>query len=348
MMWHPARMYEYDDLLEGLLAEIEEGNIRRICGDNGLALYTYAEQCTYNRNWNAITVLARGLILDEVNGKVVATPFPKFFNYGEISCNAHLPFDKGFEVFDKLDGSLIILFYHNGEWKTATKGSFNSDQAKWAKRYVDTRFKKESLHEGWTYLFGAIYPENKIVVNYRPEQTGLHLLGVYTENGHELSYNMLFNVSLAINSHLVVRHTFANFADLLDKHKSLSSNEEGFVIRFNSDGYRVKLKGEEYVKLHRLIFQVTPLSIWEMMKDGRDMEKVKAELPDEFYADFDAICSRLYAKAGAISVLTMQEVSRLHSLSDKEVGLLLHTINQPVRSFIFPMRKDPACFLKKQ
>ena len=33
--------------------------------------------------------------------------------------------------YRKLDGSLISLFHHKGEWRTATKGSLGSNQAKW-------------------------------------------------------------------------------------------------------------------------------------------------------------------------------------------------------------------------
>ena len=62
-------------------------------------------------------MLARGVILDPEAKRVVASPFPKFFNVGEKADSIpNLPF----ETFEKLDGSLIILFYHKGEWRTSS------------------------------------------------------------------------------------------------------------------------------------------------------------------------------------------------------------------------------------
>jgi RNA ligase len=47
----------------------------------------------------------------------------------------------------------------------------------------------------------------------------------------------------------------------------LFDGEEGVVVRFAS-GLRLKLKREEYVRLHRLVTGLTPRRIWEMLKDG--------------------------------------------------------------------------------
>ena len=60
---------------------------------------------------------------------VRATPFPKLFNYGEFGIA--LP-DAPFEVFDKLDGSLGIVFHDGARWRVVTKGAFDSAQARWA------------------------------------------------------------------------------------------------------------------------------------------------------------------------------------------------------------------------
>jgi RNA ligase len=132
-----------------------------------------------------ITLLARGIILDPKNKRVVATPFPKFFNVGErLDAIPDLPFEK----FEKLDGSLIILFYHKGEWHTATKGSLGSEQAKWAVRWI-TAHDLSCLDKETTYLAEALYPENRIVVHY--QHTGLVLLGASRGDGSEIAYDEL-------------------------------------------------------------------------------------------------------------------------------------------------------------
>ena len=81
-----------------------------------------------------MTLAARGLILDHAARRIVATPFPKFFNAGER--DGTIP-DLPFETTEKLDGSLIIIFHHRGRWRTATTGAFDSDQAVWAQARLD-------------------------------------------------------------------------------------------------------------------------------------------------------------------------------------------------------------------
>ena len=60
----------------------------------------------------------RGLILERGSWNVVAMPFKKFFNYGEQHADR---LDWGTaKVYEKLDGSLLTLYFHSGEWHVAT------------------------------------------------------------------------------------------------------------------------------------------------------------------------------------------------------------------------------------
>ena len=47
-----------------------------------LYIYNYTNACQYAGNWNEITTMCRGLILDN-QGNIVARPFNKFFNIEE-------------------------------------------------------------------------------------------------------------------------------------------------------------------------------------------------------------------------------------------------------------------------
>ena len=104
----------------------------------------------------------RGLVLDS-DGNVVAKPFKKFFNLEELT-PGQIP-NEPFEVFEKMDGSLGILFNYKGEWILATKGSFISEQAVKGMQILK-KYKYERLLEGYTYLFEIIYSENRIVCQY--------------------------------------------------------------------------------------------------------------------------------------------------------------------------------------
>lgn len=61
-----------------------------------------------------------------------------------------------------------------------------------------------------------------------------------------------------------------------------SNDREGYVIRFRN-GFRVKVKFEEYCRLHRILTQVSNKTIWEYLSQGRDFDEILDKVPDEFY-----------------------------------------------------------------
>lgn len=223
-----------------------------------LSIYKYSKSCVYEKVWNEATLNCRGIVLDN-NYNVIAQPFNKFFNYGEINCN--IP-DEPFTVTEKLDGSLGIVFYYNGQWFVNTSGSFNSEQSLWAKKWFDENVISERMEKSYTYLFEIIYPENRIVVDYG-NKSEMVLLGIIvTINAKEMSYNYLKHMSGVLNVNLTKMYEFNSFSDIVSMKDKLSSNEEGYVVTFKS-GYKVKIKGEKYCEIHRTISNMTPLNFWE-------------------------------------------------------------------------------------
>ena len=71
-----------------------------------LFIYNYTNKAQYDRIWNEITLMCRGLILD-AGLHIVARPFKKFFNLEELPAD-EIP-DEPFEAYEKIDGSLGIL-----------------------------------------------------------------------------------------------------------------------------------------------------------------------------------------------------------------------------------------------
>lgn len=332
-MVHPARTMTFDELWDGLQSAIAEGLVYEVAGTDGLRLYCYSQSCVYERQWNTITKLARGLILDADVKRIVATPFPKFFNIGEqIDSIPDVPF----ETFEKLDGSLIILFHHNRKWQCATKGSLGSAQAKWAAEWIRD-YDLSHLDPTATYLTEAIYPENRIVVHYT--HAGLTFLGAFRGDGTEYGYGELRELGDKLSWRIANRHSFASVSDLLAVVKTLPPTEEGFVLRF-VDGLRLKVKGEEYCRIHRMVSRVTPLALWEMMQAGDDMQTMRRELPEEFWDDFDAIIAALLKKIDDLVAAVKIEAEPIAGLTDKEVGLQLASFPEEVRRFIFPYRKS--------
>lgn len=348
-MQHPARKIDYDHLYDKLRLAVFSGEVKEQFGENGLRLYCYTDETVYSRLWHETTMLARGLILDIDKQEIVATPFPKFFNYQEVaSLPEHIANDIGvsdfvtfpFDVFEKLDGSLIIIFYHNGKWQAATKGSFSSQQAQWAQGILDGADLGELL-PGVTYLAEAIYPENRIVVNYG-DFCGMKLLAAYDTHGTEFSYDTLTALAKSLGWGIAKRHSFETIQELLDNSDQLSCQEEGYIVRSKTSGQRIKIKGAEYCRVHRMISNLTPLAIWRALKEQEDLELFRRSLPEEFLPDFDDIkgilenhLNNLLAKIHILS-------SQLQHLSNKDIGLGLHELPEDLRPFIFSYRKYGA------
>ena len=333
---HPARQMPFTALLAGLERARGLGFVRRrVNSAAGLQLFIYTPRCVYDDGWDEFSVMARGLILDEAAGKVVATPFPKFFNVGER--RGDVP-DLPFEAFEKLDGSLIIAFHHAGSWHAVTKGAFDSEQAVWAQNRFDAA-DLSPLTPGATYLFEAVYPENRIVVRY--EEPALVMLAAYDGDGRELTYDEVLATCQALGWRAARRHAFASIADMVSHAATLPRDDEGFVIRF-SNGLRLKLKGAEYRRIHALISRCTPLAMWEAMVAGDDMVAIRRDLPEEFWADFDDIVRLLTASIATTEARVTEVAASIAHLSDKELGLSLNSLPADARPYLFGFRKSGA------
>jgi len=244
-----------------------------------LTIWNYSEKVQYDNLWDDITLQTRGLVTDD-KGNIVARPFKKFFNDSE---KKHTP-TPDFDVYDKLDGSLVILFHYEGEWVLATRGSFTSDQAVKGFEMLQ-KYEYQKLHKDYTYLFEIIYDDNRIVVKYPYED--LVLLGmINTETGYEVDLYgegndvRLKNLMSNLGFKIVRKYDGINDYSILKG--MIKDDEEGFVVKF-SNGDRMKVKGEEYMKLHKLITSVSTTAIWEMLSEGRDVLELLKEVPDEFY-----------------------------------------------------------------
>lgn len=150
-----------------------------------LYIYNYTAKAQYDSVWNEWTLACRGLILDG-DFKIVARPFQKFFNLGEHE-NQVIP-NESFEVFEKMDGYLGILYWLDNKPHIATRGSFASEQALVATEMLHTQYADviSLLEKSKTYLFEIIYPENRIVLDYVNERKLVLLAIVDTEIGVEI------------------------------------------------------------------------------------------------------------------------------------------------------------------
>lgn len=296
-----------------------------------LSIYNYSRECQYEGKWDRYTMACRGLILDR-EGNVIAKTFAKFFNWEEIKDDtyAHCEgcrnsgmincahFDEcggwemrsvipneDFEVYEKLDGSLGIIFHYNDEWHIASKGSFTSDQAIKGKELFD-KLPKDELDSNNTYLVEILYQTNRIVLDYG-DYEGLILLGAYNrETGNEIERSVLENIK---GWELVKTYNFKGKS--WDEIKEqIPDNEEGYVVRFKS-GFRIKIKGMEYLRLHRIISNFSTREIWELLRNGESLEPFLERVPDEFDNWVKGVVNDLKTKHKAIKDEVEAEFNQL-------------------------------------
>lgn len=299
---------------------------RREKGD--LLIYNYTNSCHWENAWDKYTEMARGLILKK-DGTVVARPFPKFYNIGqqEKTDMKNLPVYQP-EVTEKLDGSLGILYHDGIDYAISTRGAFDSDQAKWATNWLKNKKVQGDYLENVTYLFEIIYPMNRIVVDYKDREE-LVLLGlVDNETGKIYPYLEVSQEAERLGFSYP-RHAMWSIEQIQEmaKNEKKGMSEEGFVLFYPKENLQVKVKYEDYVRLHRLTFGISVKSIWENMAYGQKPKVIFADAPDEVMKWVDN-----WAK-----MFDNKYLHHLHIAQDH-----LDKVN------LLPTRKEQALYLQKE
>ena len=252
-----------------------------------LTIWNYSQTTQYEGKWDEVTLQCRGLVTD-ADGNVIARPFKKFFNIEE---GKHTPTSE-FDVYEKMDGSLIIVFWYDGGWVVASRGSFTSEQAAAASKIFFDKL-DHNFSIGITYLFEFTAKWNRIVVDYGDEDN-LTLLGaIRTDDETEATYEQLEMVARGANCDVVKRYN--DVKDYSTLKGIIKDNQEGYVIRF-SNGDRMKIKGEEYLRLHKIMTEVSTTGIWESLKNGDDIAELLKDVPDEFYDKIDEYVEELVSQ----------------------------------------------------
>jgi RNA ligase len=256
-----------------------------------LRILNYSHLAQHENKWGDGTIdYCRGLIVDD-NDLVIARPFKKFHNFQtpgipetlEENLPKTIP-----TITKKLDGSLGIYWYYNGQEGIATRGSFTSPQALWATKWYHEHMKIRHGHGygmkvEWaidtTPLFEIIYPENRIVVRYDFE--GLVLLGmVDIGQGFEWDYNSVLDAAMFNNFRITER-----LNKPLEQLKEANiENEEGYVLTYfnrNAPPLKIKIKMADYVRLHKIVTGMNARSVWELLSTGKDFENL-SEMPEPF------------------------------------------------------------------
>lgn len=260
-----------------------------------LTIYNYTVKATMTplAEWTEPMKDCRGLILDR-DGYIVGRPFRKFWNMSQVL--DQVPVGELFAVWEKLDGSLGIVCSYAGERVVATRGSFESEQAVWFKRWMDAKH-PGFTPSGETWLFEIIYPDNRIVVDYGDRKEGV-LLAVMAPDGVELTD--LFNGQIRFHS----ARCFDGIKDFAVINSDPQfAGEEGFVVKW-ANGFMAKVKADEYCRLHRLITQCSTRTIWELLRSGAGIQELVDRVPAEFAYWVAGVASGLQRKHDSLKIMT--------------------------------------------
>lgn len=246
-------MQEHNNWKEILQSPPYSLNIKE---DNGYVLLKYDQ---VNSDFaQPLVQEARGIIFDAATLRPVCIPFFKFFNYGEQYA-AKLDWGTA-KVTEKIDGSLVKLWFDKGVWHWSTNGVINAataevkqnalnseeqltflDLIKQADNYNQIDYSK--LSTNYTYMFELVSPKNQIVLYYA--ETSLYFLGARDNN-------TLDELDLDIGIKKPKLYNLSNLGECIAATLSdIFAGKEGVVAKDQYNN-RIKIKTEDYFAKHKL------------------------------------------------------------------------------------------------
>lgn len=279
----------------------------------------------------------RGLILDEAeNWQVVAYPYRRFFNSGEDSADP-IDWDSA-QCYDKCDGSLCILYFYQGQWHVATRGT--PDASGQVNRFGFSF--KELFWQTWKelsyhlpqatdccYMFELMTSHNRVVVQHHKNQLLLH--GV-----REVLFYQEFNPVEVANVYgwqSVSTYPLQTLDEILAAAKLLEPMQsEGYIVcdrHFN----RVKVKAPAYV---------AAAHFKEGFSSRRLLEILIANESDEFLIYFPEWSDLYYQIKRQLDSLAqdVEAVYQTHQELKSQKDFALAVKDHPLSGILFQRRAN--------
>ena len=277
-------------------------------------ILNYSPKVQSKKFWDIYTTSSRGLIVD-AEGNILGRCMQKFKNIEE-----HLPSEidmsQPFEIFEKIDGSMISMFWYKPtmKWIIASRGSFISEQALEAKKMIDAKSGVlDILDKDCTYVYEIVFPSNRIVVDYCNMYDLILLTRINTKTGKELYYDdLLLHYSKYFT--VVKKYDIKNIKDLNELKKLEEDNKEGFVVRFE-DGKKIKIKFSEYIRLHGIVTNVSNLTVWEHLKNNYNFDELYDRVPNEFFLWLNKTINSLQQEFNNIERWALKEFVRIYHVN---------------------------------
>ncbi len=225
----------------------------------------------------------RGLIVDENRDwEPVCVPFFKFFNIGEGHA-AVIDWETA-RVYEKLDGSLMSIYFYEGQWRVASSGTpdASGSMGKLTLTMAECFWRTwEELgyqwpapaYQGTTFMFEFMTPWNRVIVQH--EKPRIVLIGYRDRDLQEFSPGEFAQSGWETVKSFPL-NTMSGVLQAVQTLKPLEN--EGYVVcdaKFN----RVKVKSPAYVALHHLRDSFSRRRLVEIVQHG-ESEEFLAYFPD--------------------------------------------------------------------
>ena len=264
-------------------------------------------------------------------------PYDKFFNVGEENAS-EIDWDSA-KVYEKLDGSIVTLYWYKGDWHFATSGM----PAASAGCDGSTRFDsfRDLIETTWDllgyrfpedraicYMFELMTPENRVIVSHSDFRMVLHGARELTGGFAELEPEPVAEK----NGWWCVNLTpLKDLESVLEAAEGLKACEdEGYVVR-DSQWRRIKLKAPEYLKVKWLKGEFVPHRMLEAVLEN-EISEVGAYFPD-IAADMENLRGRLDAYSEEITKI----FSALNSKTRDRKEFAKMALEYPYSGILFGM-----------
>lgn len=223
-------------------------NVKRHAVYPNLVLLKYSQ---INTVMTPLTRECRGIILDEDNDwSVINYTYKRFANIGE-TWGDQIDWNTA-KVFEKLDGSLMQLYWYDNKWNVATSGTPDASGKAGDNNIAFVELFWNTWHKlgyklpddiGLCYAFELCTPLNQLVVRQQSSRIVLHgarRLSDFVELNHE-------QVAKANNWDFAKSYLYTSLEHILSEVNYLNPLEaEGFVV-VDSQFNRLKIKSARHV-----------------------------------------------------------------------------------------------------
>lgn len=324
---------------------VDKGLLRK-AEDEDLVQYNYSEYTNNGSLWDEITMFNRGNIYEKKTGNLIAKAMPKFMNLSQLheDKQEELLTHKEFNLTEKMDGCLGILYKYKGEIRCNSRGGFDNYVTDKIKELLPKYSMVKKLLEHNTLNVEVISPETKIICDYGDIQD-LYLITAYSNNPNigELSYSQI-KLMAQIMRMPVVKEYNMTWDELLSWQKSADWTQEGFVIRFPNNE-RVKIKSEDYLRIAKFKIGLSKKSLWKIwkndLKQHSKVDHIKEYLsccPDELYNIANGYLLELKEALEKEKIILLKLIKDLKDKSNKELGLYFKDNPSKYKSAIFAFR----------